>query len=96
MFFPKLWCQKSIEYIKHKGVILLKDSGTPHKFIHRRVVEETQCYVHVVHNFQIMIDNGGTTKCCGKCENVKLGMGNYSLKFNMFSIEMGGCDVVLG
>jgi hypothetical protein len=43
-----------------------------------------------------MIANGGTMKCGGKCENVKLQMGDYFLKSNMFSIEMGGCDVVLG
>ena len=28
--------------------------------------------------------------------NVKLQMGEYHLKINIFVIEMGGCDVVLG
>jgi hypothetical protein len=32
----------------------------------------------------------------GKCKNVKLQMGDYLLKSNMFSIIMRGCDVVLG
>jgi len=32
----------------------------------------------------------------GRCENVKLEMGYYHLKSHMFSIEMGGCDFVLG
>jgi hypothetical protein len=50
----------------------------------------------VVHNFQSMIANGGITKCDGKCENVKLKMGDYMLKSNMFTIEIGGFDVVLG
>jgi len=35
-------------------------------------------------------------KCGGKCENVKLQMWDYQLKYHMFSIEMGSCDVVLG
>jgi hypothetical protein len=32
----------------------------------------------------------------GHCENVHLQIGDYSLKSHMFSIEMGGCDIVLG
>jgi len=35
-------------------------------------------------------------KCGGHCENVKLQMGDYRLKTHMFSIAMGGCDIVLG
>jgi hypothetical protein len=50
----------------------------------------------LVSNFQILIANGGTMKCGGRCENVKLQMGDYHLKTHMFSIAMGGCDIVLG
>ena len=32
----------------------------------------------------------------GRCENVKLQVGDYQLKTHMFSIDMGGCDIVLG
>ena len=32
----------------------------------------------------------------GYCENVKLQMGDYHMKTHMFSISMGGCDIVLG
>ena len=35
-------------------------------------------------------------KCGGRCENVKLQMGDYHLKTHMFVIDMGGCDIVLG
>ena len=35
-------------------------------------------------------------KCGGHCENVKLQMGDYHLKTHMFSINMGGCDIVFG
>ena len=30
------------------------------------------------------------------CENVKFQLGNYHLKTHMFSIDMGGCDILLG
>jgi hypothetical protein len=87
---------KLIGYIKHRKVIILVDSGSTHNFIHRRIAQETHCYIHVVNNFQIMIANGGSMKCGGRCENVHLQIGDYHLKSHMFSIDMGGCDIVLG
>jgi hypothetical protein len=35
-------------------------------------------------------------KCGGCCENVCLQIGDYHLKSHMFSIDMGGCDIMLG
>ena len=35
-------------------------------------------------------------KCGGSFENVKLQMGDYHLKNHMFSISMGGYDILLG
>jgi hypothetical protein len=43
-----------------------------------------------------MIFNGGSMKCGGRYENVCLQIGQYNLKSHMFSIDMGGCDIVLG
>lgn len=52
--------------------------------------------MRVVSNFQVLIANGGTMKCEGFFENVKLQMGVYRLRVHMISIEMGGYDIVLG
>jgi hypothetical protein len=87
---------KLIGYIKHRKVIILVDSGSTHNFIHRRIAQETHCYIHVVNNFQIMIANGGSMKCGGRCENVHLQIDDYHLKSHMFSIDIGGCDIMLG
>jgi len=35
-------------------------------------------------------------KCGGRCENVHLQIGQYNLKYHIFSIDMVGCDIVLG
>jgi hypothetical protein len=43
-----------------------------------------------------MISNGASMKFEGNCENVCLQIGQYNLKPHMFSIDMGGCDIVLG
>jgi hypothetical protein len=87
---------KLIGYIKNRKFIILVDSGSTHNFIHHRIAQETHCYIHAVNNFQIMIANGGSMKCGGRCENVRLQIGDYNLKSHMFAIDMGGCDIVLG
>jgi hypothetical protein len=43
-----------------------------------------------------MIANGGSMKCVGHCENVRLQISDYHLKSHTFSIDMGGCVIVLG
>jgi hypothetical protein len=43
-----------------------------------------------------MISNGWFHEMWGCCENVCLQIGQYNLKYHMFSIDMGGCDIVLG
>jgi hypothetical protein len=83
-------------YIKHSLIALLIDSGSTHNFIHCRLTDEIHCFVRLASNFQILIANGGTMKCGGDSENVKLQMGDYHMKNHMFSIAMGGCDIVLG
>jgi hypothetical protein len=87
---------KLIGYIKHRKVIILVDSGSTHNFIHHCISQETNFYIRAVNNFQIMIANGSSIKCGGHCENVCLQIGDYHLKSHMFSIDMGGCDIVLG
>jgi hypothetical protein len=56
--------------------------------------KKTYSYIRAVNNFQIMIVNGGSMKCGGSCENVHLQISDYLLKSHMFSIDMGGCDIV--
>eukprot|EP00253_Pinus_taeda_P030509 PITA_30509 len=83
-------------FIKHRPVVVLIDSGSIHNFIHQKVAEAVHCFVRAVSNFQVQITDGGTMKCEGRCENVKLQMGDYQLKTHMFAIHMVGCDIVLG
>jgi hypothetical protein len=61
---------KIIGYIKHRKVIILFDSGRNPNFIHLHITQETNCYIHLVNNFQIMFSNGRSMKCGGRCENV--------------------------
>ena len=43
-----------------------------------------------------MVGNGGKIACKGMCHNVKLSMGHYTLKSDMYTLPLGECDIVLG
>jgi len=45
---------------------------------------------------RVMVANGGTINCSGKCHNIKLSIGEYVLNSPMLFIPMGGEDVVIG
>ena len=83
-------------HIKKKKVIVLIDSGSTHNFIHCKVAKELNCFLYPAPECQVMVANGGTIHCSGKCHNIKLAMGEYVLNSPMLSIPMGGADVVLG
>jgi len=74
----------------------LVDSGSTHNFINKKVAEQLNYFPYPVKNFQVMIANGGSISCGGKCHNVKINMGDYNLTTTMYAIPIGGVDVVLG
>ena len=82
-------------HIKKKKVIALIDSGSTHNFIHCKVAKELNCFLYLAPEFEVMVANGGSINCSGKCHNIKLTMGEYVLNSPMISIPMGGVDVVL-
>jgi len=75
-------------------MVVLIDNGRTHNLIHHMLADEIHCFVCPVSNFQILIANGGTMNCGGHYENVKLQMGDYTMKTHIFFISMGGCDIV--
>ena len=72
------------------------DLGSTHNFIHCKVAKELNYFLYPTPEYQVIMENGGTTNLSGKCHNIKLTMGEYVLNSPMLSIPMGGVDVVLG
>ena len=83
-------------HIKKKKVIVLIESGSTHNFIHCKVAKELNCFLYATPECQVMVANGGTINCSGKCHNMKITTWEYVLNSPMLSIPMGGADVVLG
>lgn len=82
-------------YIKKKRVILLIDSGSTHNFVHCKIAKDLNCFLYPTPECQVMVANGGSINCSGKCHNINLTMGKYVLNNPMLSIPMGSVDVVL-
>jgi hypothetical protein len=83
-------------YIKKKKVIVLIYSGSTHNFIHYKLAKDLNCFVYLAPEFQVMIADGGTINCSGKCNKINLTMGEYVMNSLIIAIPMGGADVVLG
>ena len=75
---------------------MLIDYGSTHNFIHCKLAKFLNYFVYPTPEFQVMIANGGTINCSGKCHNINIAMGEYVLNSPMIAIPMGGADVVLG
>ena len=87
---------KTEGYIKKKKVTVLIDFGSTHNFIHCKLAKVLNCFVYPTPEFQIMIADGGTLNCLGKCHNINLVMVEYVLNSPIIAIPMGGANVVLG
>jgi hypothetical protein len=83
-------------YIKKKNIIVLIDSGSTHNFIHYKLAKYLNFFVYPAPEFEVMIADGGTINCSGKCNKINLNMGEYVMNSPMISTPMGGVDVVLG
>jgi hypothetical protein len=83
-------------YIKRKKVIVVIDSGSTHNFIDYKLAKDLNCFVYPTPEFKVVIADGGTINCSGKCNNINLTMGEYVMNSPMVAIPMGVSDVVLG
>jgi hypothetical protein len=75
-------------YIKKKKVIVLIDSGSTHNFIHDKLAKDLNCFVYPTPEFQVMIADGGTINCSGKCNKINLTMGEYVMNSPMIAIHL--------
>ena len=83
-------------YIKNKKVIMMIDLGSTHNFIHFKIDKDLNCFIYPAPEFQVMVADGKTINCIGKCHNINLSMGEYALKIPIITIPLGGVDNLLG
>ena len=61
-----------------------------------QIAKQIDCFVHPCSSFKVMVSNGGTLPCKGKCCSVCIFIGDYNLHSNMSAIPLGGCFVISG
>ena len=83
-------------FFKKIPLTILIDSGSTHNFIDPQIAKQADSFFHPCSIFKLMVANGSTLPCKGKCYNVCISIGDYKLCSNMFSMPLGGCDVILG
>lgn len=81
--------------LNHKPVMILIDSGSTHNFIDAEAAKKTQLPIS---NSQlaVQIANGDKISCLGYCQNVKIHFNNFDSLIDLYVLNLGGCDVVLG
>ena len=94
--FTTLQTMRFKGFFKKLPLTILIYSGSTHNFIDTWIAKQANCFVHPCSSFEVMISNGGALPCKGKCCNVRISIGDYNLRSDMFSLPLGGCDVVLG
>jgi hypothetical protein len=72
----------------------LIDFGGTHNFIKYKLTKDLNCFIYPALEFQVMIADGGSINCFGKCHSINLNMGEYFLDSPMIAIQTGGVDVV--
>ena len=70
--------------------------GSTHNFIKKKLATLLNCFIYLALEFQVLIADGGTVSCSGKCHSIKLSMADYQLDTPMYVISMGAIDIVLG
>ncbi|KAM2118242.1 hypothetical protein ACFX1R_011685 [Malus domestica] len=77
-------------------VRILLDSGSTHNFVDFKLLKQWGQPASPTTNFEVMIADGGRVRSSGCCKDAILSVGGYTCKADLFSLPLGGCDVVLG
>ena len=83
-------------FLKKQKVTILIDLGITHNFINKKLATCLNCFIYPAPEFQVLIADGGTVSCLGKCHSIKLSMGDYQLDTPMYAIYMDSTYITLG
>lgn len=77
-------------------VRILLDSGSTHNFVDSMLVKQWGQSVHSTKAFEVMIVDGGKVHGYSCCKSSALSIRAYNCTVDLFSLSLGGCDLVLG
>ncbi|XP_070660499.1 uncharacterized protein [Malus domestica] len=93
--------KQSVQTMKVDGMVLgqsvkiLLDSGSTHNFIYSRLLKKWGRQAQSTQAFEVMIANGGIARSSSYCRDTAFCLGGYNCVVDIYSLPLGGCDVVL-
>lgn len=86
---------KIVEKINLQPVIIFVDMGSTHSFIHINLARRAKLPVEIS-QLAVQVANGERLPCHGCCKAVTFALYHYDFMANLYSLTLGGCDIVLG
>jgi hypothetical protein len=83
-------------HIKKDNVIVLIDTRSTHNFLDINVARNLKIFIYPVLDMKVMVADGKKIKNVRKCYKVKLQIQDFNLEIELYTIPLGGVDVVLG
>ncbi|CAN6547867.1 unnamed protein product [Malus baccata var. baccata] len=93
---PPAQTMKVLGQIKGQPVKILLDSSSSHNFVDSKLLKQWRWYATNTKSFEVMIADGGKVTSSGCCRAVELSLAGYHCRTDLYSLSLGGCDVVLG
>lgn len=90
-----LQTMKVMGVLNNHFVKILLDSGSTHNFIDSRLLKKVRWAFQSTKPFDVIIIDGGKVKSQRCCQQTLLELGGYHCSTYLYSLILGGCDVVL-
>jgi hypothetical protein len=88
--------------LKLKGLIhgqcmtTLVDGGATHNFINASLVAKRGLRIEVFEGFHVAVADGYTMTCLDMIPNLEVKLGNYTLTYTLYVVELSDTDAMLG
>lgn len=93
---PSPKTMRVIGQLKKRRVVILKDTGSTQNFVDTTVASKFRLMVQQFNPMQVRIANGDMVSSEGMCNAITLQVQGTNFVFDLFTLELGGCDIVLG
>ena len=93
---------QTLQTMKVEGLLnghsikIVLDSGSTHNFVDSKILKQWGYQAQTTRPFEVMIVDGGKVRSSGCCKAISLSLGGYECSVDLYSLPLGGCDVVLG
>ncbi|KOM56053.1 hypothetical protein LR48_Vigan10g194500 [Vigna angularis] len=82
--------------IGEREVVVLVDSGASHNYISRKLVEELELPTIDTRPYSVSLGDGHRRMTRGRCEKIRVELGDATVEEEFFVFELGEVDVILG